>query len=103
MNDRNTSENICIITFIIVLLIVTFIIGPLREIFLIPFIIRLIIFSLLGYLVYITLQSIDNSNYTKMVKSSPELIHIHQRNLIYKYTFVFIVIIVFMYILKNSF
>lgn len=103
MNDRITSQNICIITFIIVLLIITFIIGPLRHIFFVPFFIRFLIFSLLGYLVYITIQSIDNSNYKKIAKSSPELIHIHQRNLIFKYTFILFVIIVFIYFLNNSF
>ena len=101
MQEENISNYICLLTFVVVLLVIMFVISPLKDLFMIGFFFRGLIFVILGVLVYLTILTIDNTNFKDVSSSNVELIHIHQRNLIYKYTFIFSIIFVICFLLKR--
>ena len=100
--ERKTKD-ICICTFVSIVIIILFSITPLRNIFAISSIMKIIAIFILAYAIYLNinqsfiLQNVDNENRTR------DFINQLNANILCSYTFTLFLILLLISTIKNIF
>lgn len=101
-NEISMGQQTCLLTFVCVLLTVSFMVGPGKNIFLVSSAIKIVILCLLGYLVCIVSNSISKNVYNFDGKSK-DYISTANRNIVFKISYVIMLLILFVMVCRTFF
>ena len=99
----NVTKQVCMYSFIALILIVIFILTPLSKIVLVAVFIKIIIISILSYTIYlnhIQTNSLKNAN---MSGKSDDIISQMNMNIICSYVFTFFLVLLTIFVIKSFF